>query len=207
MNKATDWTAYYSKVPKYTSVTRSISENKILKLLRSVVNNDQIDICELGGANSFIAESMSRELNVNSYHVVDNNELGLKLLEDKNIDNLTYENQDALQEYSGDKQYDVVFSVGLIEHFDPEGTRKCVDNHFSRCKTGGWVLITFPTPTLLYKIIRGSAEILKMWKFHDERPLQFIEVERYVSQWGSINHKSINWAIGLTQGYLLVRKN
>jgi hypothetical protein len=49
------------------------------------------------------------------------------------------------------------------------------------------------------------AEIAGMWAFPDERPLGFEEVTSCCGQHGNIIHRSINWAILLTQGYVMVR--
>ena len=53
--------------------------------------------------------------------------------------------------------------------------------------------------------IRGAAECMGYWSFPDERPLQFEEVLSACKPRGTVLHTSINWPIGLTQGYVLVR--
>ena len=51
-------------------------------------------------------------------------------------------------------------------------------NHFSYgiLKKDGITIISFPTPTFLYRITRKICEIIGIWFFHDERPLEFEEV-------------------------------
>ena len=104
------------------------------------------------------------------------------------------------------ENFDLVFSIGLIEHFDKSGTAKAIASHFQLCKPKGMVLITFPTPTLLYKLIRRMAEFARIWRFYDERPLNFEEVITECSKFGIKKHNSILWAIGLTQGYVVFEK-
>jgi len=53
--------------------------------------------------------------------------------------------------------------------------------------------VTFPTLTLPYRVIRSVAEITGRWKFADERPLRFGEVEQFCHSQGEIVHRSINW--------------
>jgi cyclopropane fatty-acyl-phospholipid synthase-like methyltransferase len=99
-----------------------------------------------------------------------------------------------------------VFSVGLIEHFDPRGTRNAVRAHFRLLKPGGIALLTFPTPTWLYRLTRSLSEACRAWIFHDERPLSFDEVDRAAAGCGTVLEKRIVWPIFLTQYHVLWKK-
>jgi SAM-dependent methyltransferase len=207
VNEVTDWDAYYRSVPNYTTVTRRISQRKIRDLLWSETRGKQLDVCELGGANSCFVEQLCKELPISRYHVVDLNAYGLELLRQKKTQShLTWESADVLAPVHNGTEFDVVYSVGLIEHFDQSGTKRAIAAHFDRCRAGGLVLITFPTPTLPYRWIRSVAELAGIWKFPDERPLQFAEVVPVCEKYGAATHRSINWLIGLTQGYVIIRK-
>ena len=92
-----------------------------------------------------------------------------------------------------------MFSVGLIEHFDPKGTREVARRHFSCVRDGGIVIITAPTPTWLYRITRGAAEQLDMWKFPDERPLSPQEILASGEGLGSPLVSQTLWPLVLTQ--------
>ena len=207
MEEVTDWDSYYRRTPSYTSLTRSISARKLVGLIKHHAPRSPADICEIGGANSCFVEKVCEEVPVGEYHVVDFNDYGLSLLANKSVSpSLTWERGDVLDKYTSERQYDIVYSVGLIEHFLPDNTRRAIDGHFARCKPGGTVLITFPTPTLPYRLIRGVAEATGRWSFPDERPLGFEEVLSSCLKHGDLLHRSINWMIGLTQGYVLFRK-
>jgi SAM-dependent methyltransferase len=207
MNAVTDWDAYYRSVPNYTTVTRRITQKKILGLLWNEAGGKQLEICELSGANSCFVEQLCKQLPISRYHVVDLNAYGLQLLRQKKTQSrLTWESADVLAPVHNGAKFDVVYSVGLIEHFDRSGTTRAIAAHFDRCRAGGLVLITFPTPTLPYRWIRSLAELAGIWKFPDERPLEFAEVAPACEKYGVITHRSINWLIGLTQGYVVVRK-
>lgn len=202
-SEATDWDAYYKSVPSYTSVTRRISANKIVGAMRPFAGKP-VSICEIGGANSCFVDFICDNLPVAKYHIVDANAYGLSLLSEKSPKTqLTSELADVLTPYSSDEKFDIVYSVGLIEHFNKADTRIAIDGHFDRCKPGGMVLITFPTPTVLYRTIRSVAEGINRWSFPDERPLKFDEVRNACEKHGKVLHESINWAIGLTQGYIV----
>jgi hypothetical protein len=79
---------------------------------------------------------------------------------------------------------DVVLSVGLIEHFDQAENAKVVAAHFDNAKPGGWVLISFPNPTWLYRASRASLEFAGLWRFPDERPLRREDVLATASRFG-----------------------
>lgn len=204
----TDWDAYYKAPPKATSITRGISQRKIIGILKKYSFSTKPSICEIGGANSCFGEAVSNELDANSYHVIDSNEYGLKLLREKKHFpcSLTFENRDILSPSQDKKKFDIVYSVGLIEHFNTEETARVINEHFSLCVNNGLVLLTFPTPTPLYRFIRSSIELAGKWIFYDERPLKFEEVLNVTNDYGCALECSVNWYIGLTQGYILVRK-
>lgn len=206
----TDWTSYYVTPSKIAEFTRRISRNKIHDTLSRHSRQGLKSICELGGANSCFVESFLNTYELENYHVIDNNEFGLRLLDEKYSANkvVTFQNADVLNLSEHEYQFDLVYSIGLIEHFTTKDTKKSIASHFTLCKSGGLVLIAFPTPTFLYRVIRSIAEFMGLWHFPDERPLEFNEVSGVFDDCGAeIIFTSINWKIGLTQGYVLARKN
>ena len=140
--------------------------------------------------------------------VIDNNKTGLDLLKKKfgNDGVLLIKNADILNYTVSNENADLIYSVGLVEHFDIEGTEKAIEAHFNMLKTGGYCIITFPTPTFLYRITRGLAEILNLWLFWDERPLHFDEVINTVNKYAKVLKTTINWSIILTQGIIVAQK-
>jgi len=204
MEKATDWDAYYERPAAMASITRRISAAKILRTLGRRLYVDDLTVCELGGANSSFIGDFLRLNNLAKYDVIDLNDYGIDLLKKRTSDpRVSATVADALALDPKERVYDIVYSVGLIEHFDTARTRQCIDAHFKLCRPGGTVLITFPTPTLPYRLIRGIAEMLAIWTFPDERPLYFDEVLSACAPKGQVVHESINWVIGLTQGYVM----
>ena len=105
-----------------------------------------------------------------------------------------------------EEKSDIVLSVGLIEHFMPENTARMVRTHFELAKENGIVILMFPTPTFLYRTTRSLAEMLRLWMFHDERPLEASEVEKTIAECGVVLHKEIVWANFLTQQILVAQK-
>ena len=114
-------------------------------------------------------------------------------------------NYDVTSMPAGIVEADIVFSVGLIEHFAAEQTAHVIGRHFSCVKPGGLVVITFPTPTFLYRITRTLAESAGLWRFPDERPLQWAEVLAEVVRHGMVLTTFTNWPLALTQGVVVAR--
>lgn len=100
---------------------------------------------------------------------------------------------------------DVVFSVGLVEHFLPTETAKAVRAHFDLVKPSGLVVITFPTPTWLYRAARAACEAIGVWKFPDERPLDPEEVLAVAREWGVVVFEKTLWPLIFTQYFVAVR--
>src|SRR5204863_7561474 len=127
----------------------------------------------IGGANSCFIDAILAELRPRRYHVIDTNQYGLDLLRGRLGEHspVILERGDVLTPPRA-LDADAVFSVGLIEHFDRERTRAAVLNHMSLVKPGGCVILSFPTPTWLYRAARSVTEFAGAWKFPDERPLE-----------------------------------
>jgi len=206
MNKKTDWDAYYSRPSKFSGFARQITINHILRAF-SGHGSRIANICELGGANSCIYADIHRAYPSAQYCVVDNNTTGMALLKSKNIlqGQLILIESDVMQKISLEDSMDVVFSIGLIEHFSPLDTAIAIQQHFSLVKEGGLVVITFPTPTWLYRCARKISEALCLWIFHDERPLTMQSVVREVEKYGDCIDSFINWKIVFTQGIVVIK--
>ena len=208
--RATDWTGYYTATPFTAKLTRRYTSAVLLAALRRYTALSPPNsgcIVELGGANSCFLDRILRELAPREYHIVDTNEYGLNLLRRriKPEQNVTLHNISAL-EYCPSEPADVVFSVGLIEHFDPGGTEAMIRAHFKVLRPGGCAIISFPTPTWLYRVARNLTEALGLWKFPDERPLRRLEVINTARELGEIVYEKTLWPLVFTQQLLVIKK-
>ncbi len=203
VHPATDWDAYYARPYRTASFTRAITGARLVSAMRRHVKSDAV-IVELGGANSCFFDLIRAQLRPREYHIVDTNAVGLDRFRERRGDcrNVHLHCQDVLS-LDLSLQADLVFSVGLIEHFDPAETRAAVRAHFRLLKPRGTALITFPTPTWLYRLTRSLSEACRAWIFHDERPLGFDEVDRAAAGCGTVLEKRIVWPIFLTQYHVL----
>lgn len=203
---ATDWTTYYRKVPFTARLTRKYTTRSILEALRNAgfSADSKPVVAEFGGGNSCFLEAILDRFPVRAYHVVDTNPLGLDLLRRHNTPALILHQSDV-RETRIPEPADLIFSVGLIEHFDPSGTSQVAAAHFDNARPGGWVLISFPYPTWLYRATRGFLELIGQWRFPDERPLQREEVLAATASMGDLVWERTLWPLLLTQHMMLFR--
>lgn len=199
--QATDWTTYYSRPKsKFSTSTQKITLSKLAAYINKYADGE-IDIIELGGGNSCFAQELIERLNVISYSIVDNCEIAVEKFKQMNLPGCAYM-ADLTEGNIGEeieKRFDVVYSVGLIEHFRGKDIEKVIASHFRLCKQGGIVLISVPTPTLQYRFIRKMMEVFKVWGFPDERPLRYNEISSIIERYGKVQAYRINRKLPLTQ--------
>ena len=204
----TDWNLYYKSVPPTAKITRRITASVLTDAIRKHLGGTHADtVIELGGANSCFLAAIEKNIGFGTYHVVDKNRYGLRLLEERYSDSakvITHEG-DVLGDPSV-RGADLVFSVGLVEHFSQAGTSKAIGTHFEMAKPGGLVLVSFPTPTWLYRAARSLTEAAGAWKFPDERPLSRDEVATTMRQYGDILAERTIWPIVFTQHLIVARR-
>ena len=199
--QATDWDQYYRSPAPTAHLTRRYTGRVLVNALRRFGGNIG-RLAEIGGANSCFLETIQAGIAPREYHVIDTNAYGLSLLRDRKV--ITH--QQSCLALALDLEADAVFSIGLIEHFDPAGTRQAVASHFSLIRPGGCAIISFPTPTLLYRVARWLTEAVGAWKFPDERPLSREEVASAAGEFGRIEFEKILWPIIFTQRLMVFRK-
>lgn len=209
---ATDWTSYYSSVPFTAALTRRYTTRILLKILGVGVRRagPVRTVTELGGANSCFVDRVCAELKPQVYTVVDRNQYGLSLLDGWRppapaTSRLIARHADVRDLEVGEPS-DAVFSVGLVEHFEPAVTRAVLRTHFAMTKPGGIVVVSYPTPTVLYRMARRALEFFGLWTFPDERPLRFAEVAPAVADLGDVIARRMLWPLLLTQEMVTFRK-
>jgi hypothetical protein len=163
-------------------------------------------LAELGGADSCFYEQLVRGLRPRAYHAIDKFEPGLDRLWQRREPGLetVLHHHDILLSLPR-LAADVVFSVGLIEHVASKDLARAVRAHFDLVSPQGVVIMSFPTPTWLYNASRFVAESMRLWKFHDEKPLTMAQVVPLLEGIGEATHISIIWPIFFTQAVLVAR--
>ncbi|MGE5534722.1 MAG: class I SAM-dependent methyltransferase [Acidobacteriota bacterium] len=200
----TDWNSYYRKNPGFSRFTRPVIERELITTLRQFCAPKPV-VMELGGAGSCVFDSIAKNFQPAEYHIVDTNQYGLDLMRNRAATKVSLHCEDV-RELTLPVRADAVFSLGLIEHFDESGTEQAILAHLRHLKPGGVAIISFPTPTLLYRGTRALAELSGRWIFHDERPLRMAEVADVMRREAQIVHSRLLWPIFLTQWLIAARK-
>lgn len=202
--ETTDWERYYRRPCPAAMVTRRFTTWRLLSVIRRHAPRRErgLVLVELGGGASCCQHLLTRHLRPAAYHVVDNNPLGLELLRDRPA--VTLHQADLLRERPP-LTADVIFSLGLIEHYPADQRQRLLAAHFDLVAPDGLVVISFPTPTRLYRLARGLAEALGLWRFPDEEPLPLPAVIAAVAQYGEIASSQVLWPIVFTQALLALK--
>ena len=164
---------------------------------------------ELGGGGSCFAESLCAAFGggIKSYSLIDRCELAVGQFAAKGLKGESYLLDAAREEEVASIacRYDFVYSVGLVEHFQGEDIRRLVQAHFSLCGEDGLVLLSVPTPTRQYRMVRGLMERLGKWGFPDETPLRPETLLPLVERYGMVLECRVNYRLPLTQLVIVAR--
>ncbi len=210
--KKTDWGAYYRKPFFLTKFTRAILRKRLFKTICAhLPDRHAFEVAELGGGASCYMNMILHNFTIRKYHIFDNNADSLRVT--AALAGADYESAvrvhevDLLHGSVPELNCNLVFSGGLIEHFDEYGTAKMIREHFNAASRGGLVVFLFPVRSLSYRITRKLAEICGKWIFHDERPLTEDEVIRNAAAYGKLLHRETIHSILLSQTMLVFLKN
>ena len=97
--------------------------------------------------------------------------------------------------------FDVVYSLGLVEHFEPKQTQALIEDHLRVCKPAGIVIVAVPNllnlPHTLRKAYLGSR-----YEYAPERSFSPREIKRILASAGveSITVDGVNplWGLGMS---------
>ncbi len=204
----TDWDRYYDHPFWAARFTRRWTEGVLLRAIQrhGPPRPQGLVVAELGGASSCFHTAIMSALSPRQYHVIDNHQPSLRRMAQRlPPGSATILHDSDVLDFDQNLGADLVFSVGLIEHFEQDDSARAIRAHFRLAAPGGLVIITFPTPTFLYKMARRLAQSAGLWIFHDERPLPLAEVRERVAGQGQILQTGVIWPIVFTQGILVMR--
>ncbi len=205
---ATDWNQYHRSVPFTARLTRKHTARVLLAALRKFPHYaDGGIIVEPGGVKSRFLGRIVRELQPSAYYIVESNDHGLKILSQRTSQPPQVGKHSVdVSSMNLNLHADAVFSVDLIEHFDPAGARSAVCKHFELLQPGGYAILSFPTPTLLYRVARRVTEFFGLWNRPDERPLSRQDVLESVAPLGEVVLEKTLWPLADARHLVVVRK-
>lgn len=211
-DKPTDWKEYYQNRTVVSKCSAWLCAKTLFALFRAnrLCGTAEVQkIIELGGGNSALYKYI-RKFFPNARIVLIDKEAFNESSFCKQSSTDVYlecKVEDILtQRPENSGSADLVFSIGLIEHFSSKERAIMIKRHFEHCRPGGIVLISFPTPTFAYRVVRCLMEKLNLWLFHDERPLQTWEVASEMERYGTKIDEKQDFRMGLTQKILLYKK-
>ena len=212
MRNPTDWNKYWDNpdafILKYFFHRHQFKA--LADLLKNINFKDPIEILEFGSGSGAEAKWLCQRFKVKKITCIDSNDNMLNLSR-KILANVQCEvdllNLDFFN-YESDKQYDIVYSGGVIEHFEPEKRYELLKKHCSATRPDGFCLLYFPTPTKSYWFFRKIYEILGIWIFTDEVPL---EADVVIEEMKSLNFNAIKsnifWKHFLTEAGIIFKRN
>ena len=210
----TDWERYYRNPYPTAKWSRRIMANALADAIRRhAPRREALSILEIGGGNSCFLAGLMEQFHFGEYLILDNSTEGMRRARERFApvygDRVRYREADVFEpaaDLAG--RYDVVLSVGLIEHFTDEEIVRLVRLHADFARPDGLVVIAVPTPTIFYRIVRTGAELLGIWQFPDERPIRRRRLVELMSGAGlRITSQHTFWSQLLTQSLVTGRRD
>lgn len=206
----TNWEEYYRHPFPTARWSRGIMSATLADLItKHAPRRTPLSVLELGGGNSCFLEGLMGHFPIMPYALLDNSPEGMRLAQERfapaygrRVEYIT----DDVFAAEIPRTFDLVFSVGLIEHFDDREMAKLVRLHRRWAVDDGLVLIAVPTPTIFYRIVRVGAELIGIWKFPDERPVPRAALAALMREQGlePIAERTL-WSQILTQAIIAAR--
>lgn len=143
---------------------------------REIGNFEAKKVLEIGGGSG--KTSLIMALLGASVTIVDINESALdfsrRIAKQYGIEHkIKYVIDNALNLRRVDDDYDLVWSGGLLEHFESHEQKSILRKHIRVCRNGGKVIILVPhRKAFLYYITKIIAQRLKTWPYGPEEPLE-----------------------------------
>ena len=169
MKAVTNWDRYYKRI-KISQIVSPVIWKAYADLLRGIHFQEPIKIIELGCGTAYNTLQMTKSFQVDKITLVDSNSKALDVAE-KKFSRLKCEKEFLLQDlFSLDlsEKYDIAHSQGLLEHYTLKQKRRLIRLHKELLTANGVTIIIVPTPSLAYKLWRGTQEVMRLWLYPDE---------------------------------------
>jgi len=209
-DERTNWEEYYRHPFPASKWSRGIMSNMLRRLIAEhAPKKPALSVLELGGGNSCFLEGLMAAFPMAPYVILDNSPEGMRLARERFApaygERIGYVEDDVFAA-TLEQRFDVVFSVGLIEHFDDRAMQRLIGLHRRWAAPDGLILIAVPTPTIFYRIFRTGAEVLGLWKFPDERPVPRSRLAELMRGEGmEVVFERTLWSQVLTQAIIAAR--
>ena len=210
--KPTNWEKYfrYSERNFVVNLVQGQMFKSYERLLRRTEIDRPISVLELGAGSGYNSLKIAALYKTKDITIVDSNKrilaVSKRLFKSARF-NVKFLCEDLFKLNLG-KQFDIVHSAGLVEHFGGVMKSKVFGVHERFTKPGGHCLIFAPTPSTSYKIFRGLMELAGLWKFTDEVPMTKYQLVREIRRTGLKVVKTDDcWNYYLTENGILAKKS
>ncbi len=169
MRLVTDWNRYHKRA-RISQRFLWVIWKAYWDLLRGIRFKEPIKIIELGCGTAYNTLQMTKLFQVDKVTLVDFNPNVLDAAQ-KRLSCLNCEKEFLLRDLFNldlGEKYDIVHSQGLLEHYPLEQKRKLIRLHRDLLTADGITIILVPTPSLAYRLWRGTLERLHLWIYPDE---------------------------------------
>jgi len=214
-NVATDsrWDRYARRNHPSRLITRLFHYDVVYRacanLLQAATFNEPVTILELGCGTAYVARRMAERLPTRRLVVVDANPTMIEIARQvlQGLDCEVESVQADCFQMDLPEKFDLVYSNGLVEHFDDRARARLLQIHTDHVKDGGYCIVHAPTPTLSYRFFRTLSRWLGRWEHEDERPLPMDQLVREVARTGlEVLKTGYFWRTYLTEAGVIARK-
>lgn len=160
-----DWDKDFISQLVYKTVRSEIGNTRGLKILEAGCGTGRISL-KLGNNKATITliDSSPKALEIAQRFAKEQD--GQAYFTRNSIFNISFKN----------RSFDIVWNVGVLEHFLPDEQRIILNEMLRICKNEGKVIILVPySKAVLYRIGKWSREKLKLWKVGHEIPLKTLK--------------------------------
>ncbi|MBU1929912.1 methyltransferase domain-containing protein [Candidatus Micrarchaeota archaeon] len=199
-NKGSDWDRHWKSMETLRTFYEKI-QSKQFKMYRDLIGkrlNTKSKVLELGGGTGGLSVRFLDYYKCNCT-IIDNSCEAKKFF-DKSFANkkLQYKRMDAFRLKEKNK-YDLVFSDGLIEHFEGKTQEKLIQVHKNSAKKNGFVILVVPRKSKRYKVITKTMKALRLWNLGFEKPYSLQDLKILCKENGLKVIKSARgfWEIGV----------
>lgn len=158
----------------------------------STINNSVI--LEIGCGDGVVLEEFDRLYKNNELIGVDISEFAIQRAIEKNTASISYKVSDARTLPIESEKCDVVYSIGLIEHFNTEDLEKVLSEKKRVLKHGGKLVLMVPNKLSFGRIQRKILKKLGKWSFGYQTEFSPTELISMLENEGfkNLNIKSYN---------------
>ena len=185
-----DWNAYWKGFMSFSAIETarfSLIKWAYERLLRKLSVRERPQFCELGAGTGSLSRYLGEKYQAD-ITIVDSNSRAIAISQ-KTFEKFPYSfsclQQDIFDLGKYSRQFDLVHSGGLIEHFVSEAREAIIKAHVDLVKEGGYILILVPTPNLWYRFLNeGVFKFLHLLDQIPEVPWSLFELKTVLQKYG-----------------------